>query len=108
MCIGEPMRLTAVEGIAGWAETHAGAPAHLIDLSLTPDAVPGDWVLTFLGAAREVVGPAEAAQIAAALAGLRSVMTGGDLGAAFADLEARAPSLPPHLQAALDAGQSQG
>ncbi len=108
MCIGEPMRLTAVEGIAGWAETHDGAPAQLVDLSLTPEALPGDWILGFLGAAREVLSPAQAAQIAAALAGLRSVMQGGDLGAAFADLEARAPSLPPHLQAALDAGQSQG
>jgi hydrogenase expression/formation protein HypC len=35
-------------------------------------------------------------------------MQGGDLGDAFADLEARSPSLPPHLQAALDAGLAQG
>ena len=42
------------------------------------------------------------------LAGLAALMQGGGLGDAFADLDARAPSLPPHLQAALDAGRSTG
>ena len=62
----------------------------------------------FLGAAREVLTPETAAQIAAALHGLRSLMAGGGLGDAFADLDNRTPSLPPHLQAALDAGQPTG
>lgn len=104
MCVGVPMRLTGVAGIAGRAEGEA-AP---IDLSLTPEARAGDWVLVFLGAARAVIGADEARQITAALDGLRALMAGGDLGDAFADLEARSPSLPPHLQAALDAGLAQG
>lgn len=103
MCVGLPARLVAFEGIAGRAED-----GTLIDLSLTPEARPGDWVLCFLGTAHEVIDALRAAQVAAALEGLRAVMAGGDAGAAFADLEARAPQLPPHLQAALDAGQRTG
>ncbi|SNX69173.1 hydrogenase expression/formation protein HypC [Cereibacter ovatus] len=102
MCVGDPLRLVAVDGIAG--TTDGG---DLIDLSLTPDARPGDWVLGFLGAAREVIPADEAAKIRAALDALASVMAGGDVGAAFADLDA-GPRLPPHLQAALDAGRSHG
>ena len=104
MCVGLPLRITAISGIA--AEV-AECP-DLIDLSLTPEARVGDWVLTFLGAAREVISEDEAGKIAAALQGLRAVMTGGGLGDAFADLDARTPQLPPHLQAAQDAGQSTG
>jgi hydrogenase expression/formation protein HypC len=33
-------------------------------------------------------------------------MAGGELGDAFADLEARTPELPPHLRAAAAAGRS--
>ncbi|HRK42776.1 MAG TPA: HypC/HybG/HupF family hydrogenase formation chaperone [Gemmobacter sp.] len=102
MCMGIPQLLQGVDGIAG--QTAEG----LVDLSLTPEARPGDWVLCFLGTAHEVIGADRAAQILAALQGLRSLMAGGDLGAAFADLEARAPSLPPHLQVALEAGRSTG
>ena len=36
-----------------------------------------------------------------------SVMAGGALGDAFADLEERGPVLPPHLAAALDAGKTE-
>jgi hydrogenase expression/formation protein HypC len=106
MCLGVPMQLRAVDGIVGRAEDR-GAEA-LVDLSLVPDAAPGDWVLVFLGAARSRLEAGEAAKIAAALAGLASLMAGGALGDAFADLDARPPTLPPHLQAALDAGQATG
>lgn len=103
MCMGIPMRLAQVDGIAGHSEG-----GELIDLSLTSDAQPGDWVLTFLGTAHEVIDADRAAQIAAALQGLRAVMAGGDASGAFADLEARAPALPSHLQAALAAGRRTG
>lgn len=106
MCVGLPLLLLAVEGVAGRAEAD-GAPV-LVDLSLTPEACAGDWVLSFLGTAQEVISAETAAQIAAALDGLRRVMAGGDAAGAFADLEARTPTLPPHLQAALDAGQRTG
>lgn len=104
MCLGIPMQIIRVDGIA--AEVTDGTQSHLVDLSLTPGVQAGDWVLTFLGAAREVLSEDEARKITAALGGLQSLMNGGELGDAFADLEARDPALPPHLQAAHDAGKS--
>lgn len=106
MCLGVPMRLISRDGIAGLARD--GETTVLVDLSLTPDAVAGDWVLIFLGAAREVMAEAEAMANRRALDGLRSLMAGGGLGDAFADLDDRTPTLPPHLQAALDAGLAKG
>jgi hydrogenase expression/formation protein HypC len=104
MCLGIPMRILEAQGIVGLAQD--GDRAETIDLSLTGAVAPGTWVLTFLGAAREVLDEAEALKIRAAIDGLRSLMAGGDLGDAFADLEARAPELPPHLRAAAAAGRS--
>lgn len=106
MCVGIPMQLTAIDGIAGQA-TDRGQP-QLLDLSLVPQAQVGDWVLGFLGTAREILPEAEARLILKALDGLSAIMAGGDAGDAFADLDARSPRLPPHLQAALDAGQTIG
>jgi hydrogenase expression/formation protein HypC len=98
------MQVLKVDGIAGHVTN--GKHHEVVDLSLTPEAGVDDWVLTFLGAAREVISEDEAQKINAALGGLQSLMQGGELGDAFADLEVRGPSLPPHLQAALDAGKS--
>ncbi|MGL4279675.1 MAG: HypC/HybG/HupF family hydrogenase formation chaperone [Albidovulum sp.] len=106
MCVGIPMRILAVDGIAATATD--GRDVTRIDLSLVGEVPVGAWVLTFLGTAHEVIDETQAALIAAALDGLRAVMAGGDAGDAFADLDARTPELPPHLQAALDAGHSQG
>ena len=106
MCVGIPMQLTAIDGIAGHA-TDKGTP-QLVDLSLVPHANVGDWVLGFLGTAREILPEAEALLILKSLDGLSDIMAGGDGGDAFADLDARTPQLPPHLQAALDAGRSLG
>jgi hydrogenase expression/formation protein HypC len=100
------MLLTSVQGIVGQALD--GDRPETIDLSLIPDARPGNWVLSFLGTAHAILPEDEAQKIRAALQGLASLMQGGDLGDAFADLEARRPELPPHLQAALAAGQTTG
>ena len=104
MCVGVPMRIVAVDGLA--ARATDGREEALIDLALTGPVAPGTWVLSFLGAAREVIDAEEAQKITAALDGLRSLMAGGDLGDAFADLEATGPRLPAHLQAARDRGES--
>lgn len=106
MCLGIPMQVVHINGIA--AECVGDDGPALIDVTLIPDTVPGEWVLTFLGTAQEKIDPDQAHKIKMALRGLSSLMQGGELGDAFADLESRPPSLPPHLQAALDAGQSQG
>ena len=104
MCVGVPMQVLSVDGIA--ARATDGREEALVDLSLTGPVAVGDWILTFLGAAREIITEDEARKITAALDGLRNLMEGNDLGDAFADLDNRAPQLPPHLQAALDAGKT--
>jgi len=104
MCVGIPMRVISVDGIA--ARATDGEDEALIDLTLTGAVVPGTWVLTHLGAAREVLDEAEALKIAAAVRALKSIMAGGGMGDAFADLEARTPTLPPHLHAARAAGKT--
>lgn len=106
MCVGVPMQVITSDGIA--AQCHDGTRAETVDLSLVGAVAPGTWLLTHLGCAREIISAQQARQIMDALDGLRALMAGGDLGAAFADLEARTPSLPPHLQAALDAGHTTG
>lgn len=108
MCVGIPLQILSVDGIAAQAQERAGRPVELIDLSLTGPLEPGTWVLSFLGAARDVISAEEAQKISNALDGLRSLMEGGDLGTAFADLEARTPCLPPHLQAAAAQGKTVG
>ncbi len=105
MCVGIPMQVLSVDGIA--ATCTDGSRHELVDLSLTGPVPVGGWVLNFLGAARSVLDETEARQIRAALSGLNALMAGGDLGNAFADLEARPPSLPPHLEAARAAGKTQ-
>ncbi|MBK1837336.1 HypC/HybG/HupF family hydrogenase formation chaperone [Azospirillum sp. YIM B02556] len=99
MCIGIPLRLTGVDGVAGRA-----GDGSLIDLSLVPEATAGDWVLGFLGAARRLLAPEEATQILDALAAMAAALDGEQLDGAFADLTDREPTLPPHLEAALAAG----
>lgn len=106
MCIGIPMQIVSVDGLRAVATE--GGTEHEIDLSLTGPVAPGAWVLTFLGAARDVLEADEAARISAAVEALQRVMAGGDAGDAFADIEARGPQLPPHLAAAAAAGRTTG
>lgn len=106
MCVGVPMQIIAIDGIAATASD--GQETQVIDLSLTPEAQVSDWILTFLGSAYEVLSAEQAAKISAALDGLRAVMQGGDAGSAFDDIEQRGPQLPAHLKAALDAGRTTG
>lgn len=100
------MQIAQIDGIAATALD--GDRAELVDLSLIPDARSGDWILVFLGTARAILPEDEAHKIRAALQGLAALMQGGTLDDAFADLENRNPTLPPHLQAAQDAGRSTG
>jgi len=104
MCVGVPMKVLSTDGIAALATD--GTREELIDLSLVGDVAPGTWILTFLGAAREVITETDAHLITEALNSLRDIMAGGDGGDAFADIEARGPQLPPHLAAAHAAGKT--
>lgn len=76
-----------------------------IDTLLTGPLAAGQWVLCFLGAAREIVDAERAAQIGAALAALQAIAAGTDDCAAlvdrhFADLVGREPQLPDFLRPA--------
>jgi hydrogenase expression/formation protein HypC len=103
MCVGVPMQVLSVDGLA--AVCDAGGRIETVDLALVGPQPPGQWLLVHLGSAREALDPDTAGQIARALEGLRAALEGRDPGDAFADLEARAPSLPPHLEAARRAGR---
>jgi hydrogenase expression/formation protein HypC len=104
MCIGIPVQVIEVKGLSALARD--GEETVGIDLALVGPVEPGTWVLNFLGAAREVLDPDEALKIRAAVGAVLSVMNGGDVGDAFQDIEDRGPQLPPHLQAAQDAGKT--
>jgi hydrogenase expression/formation protein HypC len=96
------MRVTAVNGLM--ARCEGDGRTETVDLALVGPQPVGQWLLVHLGAARETLDPATAALIARALDGLRGAMMGEGVGDAFADLEARDPALPPHLEAARRAG----
>lgn len=105
MCIGTPMQVIEMR------ETHAlcevNGSQELIDMILVGDQKPGTWILNFLGGAREVLTPENAAQITQALTALDGIMNGEIEGPdgnqqidnLFADLIDKEPILPPHLQA---------
>lgn len=73
---------------------------HDIDLLLTGAQPDGAWLLTFLGAAREVIDARRAEAVRLALDALDAIARGepADLEAAFADLLDRPPQLPDFLK----------
>jgi hydrogenase expression/formation protein HypC len=111
MCVGIPMQVIepAGEG-AAWCMGREGRSR--IDLALVGPQPAGTWLLTFLGAAREVMTPESAARTDAALDALAAVLAGDSstLDDAFADLVSREPQLPEHLRRKtathVDAGES--
>lgn len=99
MCIGVPMQVAEQrdEG-AAWCEGREGRV--LVDMALVGAQPPGTWLLTFAGAAREVMTPEAAARTVAALDALAAVLAGdtSTIDEAFADLVSREPQLPDHLR----------
>ena len=97
MCIGIPMRVVSVDGVVAACEGR-GARAYL-DVALIEAPVPGDWVLSFRGAALRKLTAEEARQTDAALDALAAVLAGDAVrDEMFADLVNRTPTLPPHLR----------
>lgn len=97
MCMAIPMQVLRGETAGAWCQGRQGEV--WIDTLLTGPLEPGQWVLTFLGAAREVVSATRAAQVNAALDALEQLQNGGqpDFDVLFADLVGREPQLPAHL-----------
>ncbi|WP_095205083.1 HypC/HybG/HupF family hydrogenase formation chaperone [Mesorhizobium carmichaelinearum] len=98
MCIGEPMEIVSVHGESACCKARNGRTN--VDMRLVAAARVGDHVLVFLGAARRILPLDEAADIRDALEALEAVAAGVPLEGFFADLMAREPSLPSHLEAA--------
>jgi len=99
MCLGIPMRVLAATGPARALCEHRGETVE-IDTALVGQVAEGTWLMTFLGAAREVMDEACAHRSLAALDALDAIMAGRevDLESAFADLIGHEPQLPEHLR----------
>ena len=98
MCVGVPYQIVGYSG--GMALGRSRSGLRSIDIALVGEQPEGTWVLAFLDAAREVISPQTAEQIADALEAVQRAMAGDtDIDHLFADLIDREPQLPPHLQA---------
>ncbi|MHB1115553.1 HypC/HybG/HupF family hydrogenase formation chaperone [Sideroxydans sp.] len=98
MCLGIPMRVIEAHENSALCEGRNGQ--QLIDTMLLGPVEDGQWLLTFLGAGREVIDAERAALVDAALDGLQVVADGGEinLDLFFADLVNREPTLPEFLR----------
>jgi hydrogenase expression/formation protein HypC len=98
MCLGIPVRVVSVSGTVARCEGPDGAVD--VDVALVEPVMPGEWLLSFLGAARGRLDADEAARIAMALGALEAIERGGpiDMAAFFPDLVGREPELPEHLR----------
>lgn len=101
MCVGVPMQVIEAAGeSAAWCMGREGRSR--IDMALIGPQPPGTWLLTFMGAAREVMTPEAAARTDAAIDALAAALRGdsASIDDAFADLVNREPQLPDHLRPA--------
>lgn len=105
MCVALPMQVLAMEGEIAICQSRNGV--ERLNTLLTGRLQPGDWVLGFLGSAREVIDADRAAQVNAALEVVAATMHGTPASAAeldalinthFADLVGREPELPAFLR----------
>lgn len=98
MCIGTPIQVTRCEGDFAWGTDRFGEELR-VDTLLTGPVEVGDWLVAFLGSARDVLDAETARQMNEALAALDAAMAGdlSAIGDAFADLD-REPELPAFLR----------
>lgn len=99
-----------MEGTTALCESRNGV--ERMDTMLTGPLEPGQWILGFLGAAREVIDAERSAQVEEALVALESILQGGGnnddlINAAFADLIDREPQLPDFLRPPASQGSLQ-
>lgn len=106
MCIGVPMKVVLAKDVSAICDRNG--LQEEIDTSLVGRVQAGDWLLVFLGVARKQLDAAEAALVAEALRCLEAAMAGEDVAGFFSDLEAREPTLPPHLERARKSGAAIG
>lgn len=97
MCLGIPMQVVDVEGVYAWCDGRNGR--QRISTLLVGEVAAGQWLLTFLDSAREVIDAEQAALVDSALDALDLIASGGDgFERCFADLIDREPQLPEFLR----------
>jgi hydrogenase expression/formation protein HypC len=98
MCLGIPMQVIEAGENSALCEGRNGR--QLINTMLVGQVEAGQWLMTFLDAAREVIDAERAALVNAALDGLQAVNAGEEvnLDLFFADLVNREPALPDFLR----------
>ena len=96
MCIGIPLRVIESNGLTALCEGRGRRES--VSLLLVGNAAPGQWLLTALGSARELLDEEQAARINAGLDALEAVQAGAsDFDVHFADLVGREPAVPAGL-----------
>lgn len=97
MCLGIPMEVLEADGNVAVCRGRNGVVK--IDATLVAPVASGEWLLTWLGAARSRLDADEAGRIDQALDALEAVERGEiDLARFFPDLVDREPQLPEHLR----------
>ena len=74
MCIGIPMQVIAVE--EGFAQVQGRGESRRLKTALIGECAVGDWLLTFIDDAREVISAQRAMEVNATLDLLQAVMNG--------------------------------
>jgi len=75
MCIAIPMQVTQAEPGRAWVRGRG--ELQRIDTALVGDCAPGDWLLVFLGTARERIDVTRAAEVNGLLDMVEGSMQGG-------------------------------
>lgn len=97
MCIGIPMQVFDADEFQAICDDDG--QSHIVDISLIGTTAPGDWLLVFLGSAREVLDEQNAIDMRNAVGAIQQVMAGDNrIEHLFADLIGREPQLPAHLK----------
>ena len=97
MCVGVPMQVVEMRGATAVCAARSGMCE--IDMCLVGNVDPGCWVMTFLGAAREIIDEATARRAADALQAVEMAARGeAGFEHLFADLIDREPQLPDFLR----------
>ncbi len=65
MCLAVPAQIQSVDGTSALALT--GGITKTIDVSLTPDVAPGDWVIVHVGFALQKIDARKAQETLAAM-----------------------------------------
>lgn len=97
MCLGIPMQVISFNG--DYAVCEREGEQFLIDTQLVGTPQIGNWLLTFLNTAREIINAEQAQLINNALQALNLTLQGEtDIDYLFADLINRQPQLPDFLR----------